>query len=122
MGQLKAMIEMGGGTANLPETPQQATQLTLRHLSEVLTRAMLAIVEGNEHEQDTQSIIEQGKQGIYNMIKEVAPSQADALWEFFISEVYPKLEPMVTSLLNDGNSVGTPNASHTDDLHLSVKL
>lgn len=122
MGQLKAMIEMGGGTANLPETPQQATQLTLRHLSEVFTRAMLAVVEGNEHEQDTQSIIEQGKQGIYNMIKEVAPSQADALWEFFISEVYPKLEPMVTSLLNDGNSVDTPNASHTDDLQLSVKL
>lgn len=122
MGQLKAMLEMSGETANLPETPQQATQLTLRHLSEVLTRAMLAIVEGNEQEQKNQSIIEQGKQGIYAMIQEIAPSQADELWEFFINEVYPKLEPMVLSLLKDGNAVGTPNASQTDDLHLTVKL
>ncbi|MBQ6078993.1 MAG: metallophosphoesterase [Muribaculaceae bacterium] len=122
MGQLKAMIEMGGGKANLPETPQQATQLTLRHLSEVLSRSMLAVVEGNEQEKDTDSIIMQGKQGIRDMIGEVAPDQAESLWEFFESEVYPKLEPLVRSILEDKNAVGTPAESHTDDLRLSITL
>ena len=122
MNQLKAMIGMGGGTVNLPETPQQATQLVLRHLSEVLSRALLAVVEGNEQEQDVDSIIEEGKQGIRAMIAEVAPDQADNLWEFFLNDVYPKLDPLVRSILEDRNAVGTSQESHTGDLRLQVKL
>ena len=122
MGQLKAMLQMGGGTANLPENPQQATQLVLRHLSEVFSRALLAVVEGNEQEMDVESIIEEGKQGIRAMIAEVAPDQVDNLWEFFLNDVYPKLDPLVRSVLEDRNAVGTPQESHTDDLRFQVKL
>ena len=122
MNQLKAMIEMGGGKAKLPENPQQATQLVLRHLSEVLSRALLAVVEGNEQNQDIESIIEEGKQGIRAMIAEVAPDQADNLWEFFINDVYPKLDPLVRSVLEDRNAVDTPLEGHADDLKLKVRL
>ena len=122
MGQLKAMLESGGGKVNLPENPQQATQLALRHLKEVLSRTLLAVVEGNEQDQDFEDIIEQGKQGIRAMIEEVAPDQADNLWEFFQNGVYPQLEPLVRSILEDRNAVGAPLESHTDDLHLTVTL
>ena len=122
MGQLKKMLEMGGGKTKLPETSQQATQLALRHLSEVLSRAMLAVVEGNEQEKDYQDIIAQGKQGIRTMIEEVAPEQADNLWEFFLADVYPKLEPLVRSVLEDHNTVDSPTESVTNDLHLTIKL
>ena len=122
LGQLKAMIEFGGGKANLPETPQQATQLVLRHLSEVLSRTMLAVVEGNEQEQDVESIIDAGKQGIRSMIEEVAPDQVENLWEFFLNEVYPKMDPLVRSILEDRNAVGTPAESHAGDLRLTVHL
>lgn len=122
MGQLKAMLEMDGGKANLPETPQQATQLVMRHLNEVLTRAMLAVVEGNEQRQDIEDIIGQGKQGIRTMIAEVMPQQADNLWEFFLNDVYPKLEPLVRSVLEDRNAVGTASESSTSDLRLTVTL
>jgi 3',5'-cyclic AMP phosphodiesterase CpdA len=122
MNQLKRMIEAGNVKANFPETPQQATQLALRHLSEVLSRVMLAVVEGNEQEKDTQDIIAQGKQGVRTMIEEVIPGQADAMWEFFENDVYPRLEPMVCSILEDRNAVGTPNESHTNDLQLTVTL
>ena len=120
--QLKAMLEAGGGKVNLPETPQQATQLALRHLKEVLSRTLLAVVEGNEQDKDFEDIIEQGKQGIRAMIEEVAPSQAENLWEFFQGSVYPQLEPLVRSVLEDRNAVGSPLESHTDDLHLKLKL
>lgn len=122
LGQLKAMLEMGGGKTNLPQTPQQATQLALRHLSEVLSRAMLAVVEGNEQDGQIDELIEQGKQGIRAMIAEVAPDQADDLWEFFQQDVYPRLDPFVRSLLEDRNAVGAPDESRTGDLRLTVPL
>ena len=122
MNRLKAMLEMGGGTVHLPETPQQATQLALRHLSEVFSRAMLAVVEGNEQEKDVEDIISQGKQGIRSIIEEISPDQADNLWDFFEENVYPRLEPLLRSILEDRNAVDTPNESHTDDLHLTVTL
>lgn len=122
MAQLKAMLVMGGGKANLPETPQQATQLALRHLKEVLARTLLAVVEGNEQEKDVEGIIAQGQQGIRAMIQEVVPDQADNLWDFFQTSVYPKLDPLVRSVLEDRNAVGTPTESHTDDLHLTLTL
>ena len=122
MGQLKKMLEMGGGEVRLPETQQQASQLVLRHLSEVLSRTMLAIVEGNENEKDAESIIEQAKLGIRAMIEEVAPEQADNLWEFFPGEVYPKLEPMMKSILEDHNAMGTPNETRINDLTVTVTL
>ena len=122
LGQLKAMLEMGGGKTNLPETPQQATQLVLRHLSGVLSRALLAVVEGNEQEADTESIIEQGKQGIRTMIEEVAPDQADNLWEFFLNDVYPQLDPLVRSVLEDRNEVGSTTESRIGDLSLTIRL
>ena len=123
MGQLKAMLEMGGGKANLPETPQQAAQLVLRHFNEVLSRAMLAVVEGNEQENDVESIITQAKEGIRAMIQEVAPAQADDLYDFFLTSVYPtKVEPLVRSLLEDRNAVHSLAESHIDDLHLTIRL
>ena len=122
MDQLKAMLEMGGVKANLPENPQQASQLVLRHLREVLSRTMLAVVEAGEQDQDVESIIDEGKQGIRAIIQEVAPEQADNLWEFFLGEVYPKLDPLVRSILEDRNAVGTDAESHTDDLHLTITL
>ena len=122
VGQIKAMLEMNGNKINLPESPQQATQLALRHLSEVLSRTLLAVVEGNEQEKDFETLIEQGKQGIRAMIEEVAPDQAENLWEFFLENVYPRLEPLVISILEDRNGVGTPTESHTDDLNLIIKL
>ena len=123
MGQLKAMLEMGGGKANLPETPQQAAQLVLRHFNEVLSRAMLAVVEGNEQENDVESIITQAKEGIRAMIQEVAPAQADDLYDFFLTSVYPtKVEPLVRSLLEDRNAVHSLAESHIDDLHLTIHL
>ncbi len=122
MTRLKQMLEMGGGTVHLPETPQQATQLALRHLNEVLSRAMLAVVEGNEQEADIEDIIAQGEQGIRSIIEEVAPDMSDNLWEFFQSAVYPRLDPLFRSILEDRNAVGKPTESRTDDLHLTITL
>ena len=122
MGQLKKMLEMGGGKTSLPETSQQASQLALRHLSGVMSRSMLAVAEGNEQQQDIQDIIQQAKQGIRAMIEEAAPEQADALWEFFVNDVYPKLEPLVRSILEDRNGAATSLETRADDLNLVVRL
>ena len=115
VGQIKAMLELNGNKINLPESPQQATQLALRHLSEVLSRTLLAVVEGNEQEKDFETLIEQGKQGIRAMIEEVASDQAENLWEFFLENVYPRLEPLVISILEDRNDIGTKHETVIND-------
>ena len=56
------------------------------------------------------------------MIEEVVPTQSENMWDFFLENVYPRLEPMVRSVLEDRNGVGTPNESRTDDLNLKIKL
>ena len=122
MGQIKKFLEAGGNKTNLPETSQQASQLVFRHLSGVLSRTMLAVVEGNEQDLQTEDLINEGKLGIRAMIEEAAPEQADALWEFFLNDVYPKLEPVVRSILEDRNAVATDKETRADDLHLSCKL
>jgi len=122
IGQLKRLLERGGGQVNLPTTQQHATQLLLKHLKETISSVVLAVVEGNENEHDSAAIIQQVQQGLHAIITEVAPDQADDLWTFFMEEVYPKLDPMVRTTLEDLNAVGTPNQSRTDDLTLSVKL
>ena len=95
----------------------------LRHFNEVLSRAMLAVVEGNEQENDVESIITQAKEGIRAMIQEVAPAQADDLYDFFLTSVYPtKVEPLVRSLLEDRNAIHSLAESHIDDLHLTIRL
>ena len=122
MGQIKKFLEADGSKTSLPETSQQASQLVLRHLNGVLSRTMLAVVEGNEQEMDVDDIIDEGKQGIRAMIEEVVPEQADLLWAFFLNDVYPKLEPVVLSILEDRNAVGTQGETHADDLHLVIRL
>ena len=123
MGQLKRLLEMYGGTASLPENPQQASGMVLRHLSEVLSRTTLAVMEGNEGQHNPQEIIEQGKQGMRAIIDEIAPEgQADMLWDFFIESVYPKLEPIARSILEDRNAVGTRHESVTDDLTTVIRM
>lgn len=122
MGDIKRMLEMNGAKVDLPENPQQATQLVLRHLKEVISRTLLAVVEGNEQQEDVEDIISQGKQGIHAMIEEIVPEQADSLWEFVEQNVYPKVEPLLRSVLEDRNAVGLPDESHTDDLRLKTHL
>ena len=56
------------------------------------------------------------------MIAEVAPEQADNLWEFFLNDVYPKLDPLVRSILEDRNATDTPLESQINDLRLKIKL
>jgi len=120
--QMKYLLEADGGTVNLPQSASQTSDLMLRHLSEVLTRTLLAVVEGNEQEKQPEDIVAQGKQSVKALIQDVAPQQADNLWNFFNQDVYPKLEPLVRSLLEDRNGVNTTHESRTNDLRLIVDL
>lgn len=123
MGQIKRLLEMGGGTAILPETPQQASSMVLHHLSEALSHTMLAVMEGNEGEHGGQEIIEHGQQGLRAIIDEIAPDgEAGTLWDFFTESVYPRLEPIARSILEDRNAVGTAGERVTDDLNTVINL
>lgn len=112
----------GADTTALPTTAQQATALMIRHMQEPLTQSLLIVTRGGEDPQQAPAIIDAVKQGIMGMVQEVMPSQAQFMGPFLIENLWPHVEPMVRSALEDLNQVGTPTESSTPDHVLQLKL
>lgn len=119
---LGAFLAADGEKPKLPSSRQEATHLVLRHLRQPIADALLAMTQGNEDEQNPQAIIDATRQGLRAMIDELAPRQANQLWDFFSAQVEPKLEPLVRSVLLDLNHAGTPHERKTNDLTLTIEL
>lgn len=123
MGKMKQMLVMQGvDTTALPQNAQQATALMMRHMQQPLTHSLLAVTRGGEDPQQAPAIIQAVKQGILGMVQEVMPSQAQYMGPFLIDNLWPRVEPMVRSALEDLNQVGSPNQSATPDHVLQVSL
>ena len=123
MGQMKQMLAMqGADTTALPATAQQATALMMRHMQEPLTQSLLIVTRGGEDPQQAPAIIDAVKQGIMGMVQEIMPSQAQFMEPFLIENLWPRVEPMVRSALEDLNQVGTPQQSLTPDHVLQLRL
>lgn len=123
MGKMKQMLVMQGvDTAALPQNAQQATVLMMRHMQQPLTHSLLAVTRGGEDPQQAPAIIQAVKHGIMGMVQEVMPSQAQYMGPFLIDNLWPRVEPMVRSALEDLNQVGSPNQSATPDHVLQVSL
>lgn len=123
MGQIKQMLAMqGADTTALPTTAQQATALMIRHMQEPLTRSLLIVTRGGEDPQQAPAIIDAVKQGIMGMVQEVMPGQAQFMGPFLIENLWPRVEPMVRSALEDLNQVGTPGESATPDHTLQLRI
>ena len=123
MGQIKQMLAMqGADTTTLPQNPQQATTLMMRHMQAPLTQSLLIVTRGGEDPQQAPAIIQAVKQGIQGMVQEVMPSQAQYMGPFLIENLWPRVEPMMRSALEDLNHVGTPGESATPDHRLLLRL
>ena len=123
MAQIKQMLAaQGADTTALPQTAQQATALMMRHMQQPLTQSLLTVTRGGEDPQQASAIIQAVKQGITGMVAEVMPNQAQYMGPFLIENLWPRVQPMVRSALEDLNHVGTPQESATPDHTLNLRL
>ena len=123
MEQLKQMLEMQGiETTKLPQSAQEVSDLLVRHLCEPLTKSLLEVSRGNESEHQAASVIDEIKHGVKGMMVELLGNEGEMIAEFLIDEVFPRVEPMLKSALEDVNHVGASDESRTDDHVLSIKF
>ena len=123
MDQLKQMLEMQGMQATkLPQNAQELSDLLVRHLREPLTKGLLEMSRGNENERNATVVIDGIKQGVKGMMVELLGDEGEMMAEFLIDEMFPRVEPMLKSALEDINHVGASDESRTDDHVLSIKF
>lgn len=123
MEQLKQMLEMQGMQATkLPQNAQELSDLLVRHLREPLTKGLLEMSRGNENERNATVVIDGIKQGVKGMMVELLGDEGETMAEFLIDEMFPRVEPMLKSALEDVNHVGASDESRTDDHRLRIEL
>lgn len=123
MDQLKQMLEMQGMKATkLPQNAQELSDLLVRHLRDPLTKGLLEMSRGNENERNATVVIDGIKQGVIGMMVELLGDEGEMMAEFLIDEMFPRVEPMLKSALEDINHVGASDESRTDDHVLSIKF
>lgn len=123
MDQLKQMLEMQEMQATkLPQNTQELSDLLVRHLREPLTKGLLEMSRGNENERNATVVIDGIKQGVKGMMMELLGDEGEMMAEFLIDEMFPRVEPMLKSALEDINHVGASDESRTDDHVLSIKF
>jgi hypothetical protein len=123
MDQLKQMLEMQGMQATkLPQNAQELSDLLVRHLREPLTKGLLEMSRGNENARNATVVIDGIKQGVKSMMVELLGDEGETMAEFLIDEMFPRVEPMLKSALEDVNHVGASDESRTDDHRLRIEL
>lgn len=123
MDQLKQMLEMQGMEATkLPQNAQELSDLLVRHLREPLAKSLLDVSRGGENVHNAAVVVAGIKQGVVGMMVELLGAEGEMMAEFLIEEMFPRVEPMLKSALEDLNQVGTENESGTDDHLLEIRL
>ncbi len=121
MEQLKLMLAMQGmEVKSLPQDAQELSELLLRHLREPLTHSLVSVSRGGEDPQQAAAVIDAIRQGVRGMVLELIPENGEMIVDFLISELMPRVEPMLRSALEDINQVGSDKESKTDDHRLKI--
>ncbi len=103
---------MGQGNASLPADEASLRKMLHQHFGDIASGALLAFCNGNENG----DIVAQSQQRVNNLIAHVLPNADDNVRNFLCSALWERVEPMVRSLLEDKNQVGTPAERTVDDL------
>lgn len=123
MEQFKQMLGMQGiDVSKLPQSAQEMNELLLRHMREPLIDGMLTVSRGDENVHNAAVVVDGIKQGVVGMMVELLGDEGIAVGDFLIEELFPRVEPILSSALEDLNQVGTDYESKTDDHLLEISL
>ena len=89
-------------------------------LNEPLEQLLMAFVEGNESHRDYSAIVADVKRRFRSLIEQKLGSSV--LAEFLLEEVYPQVEPLLRSIVEDRNHCGTSREVVVDDHGVTLPL
>lgn len=112
-----------GSMVNLPETPEEMSDMLVRHLGDVAGEVYITFSEGNEHLKLTDRIMPELEAGIDGIVKEVVSSIAQETASDMVKEqLLPLLDDVVGSIIANITAYNTTYASLSNDHYISVGL
>ena len=107
---------MGQGNVSLPADEAALREMLHQHFGDIASGALLAFCNGNENG----DIVAQSQQRVTSLIAHVMPNADDNVRTFLCTALWERVEPVVRSLLEDKNQLGTPAERTVDDLNTTL--
>lgn len=112
------------GQLNMPQTPEELSNLLLLHLKKPGIDTYLTFSESNEHQKKTDEVMDAINVGIDGILHSLV--KEGLLQSTIIGEIKKALQPMADemlgSILYNKTNYGTANESQSNDLYLAFAL
>ena len=106
----------------LPESAEDLQKIAMRYFKEPLQMAFMEFVEADESSRDNTHITEAFKQQFKTALNDMFHGEGGRITDFLVEELFPKLEPMLKSVIEDRNQCGTSHETIVRDLNTALPL
>ena len=122
LGKVAGVLTMMEAPIKLPESAEEVQQIALRYFKEPMQQAVMEFVEADESTRDNTYIAEAFKEQFKVALNDMLHGEGGRVTEFLIEELFPKLEPMLKSVIEDRNNCGTSREAVVRDLNTTLSL
>ena len=122
LGKVAGVLTMMEAPIKLPESAEELQQIALRYFKEPLQQTVMEFVEADESSRDNTHIAEAYKQQFKIALNDMMHGEGGRVTDFLIEELFPKLEPMLKSVIEDRNNCGTSREAVVRDLNTTIPL
>lgn len=124
--QLTSALSFGGdegeqGDLGMPSREALDSAID-QEIAPMAVKAMLLMLDGNEGQHGGTEAMKQVRQLFEQATTMMLPGMMGGMGSMLIEQLYPQVEAVASSLLEDKNAVGTDHEAVVDDLQLTVKL
>ena len=122
LGKVAGVLAMMEAPIKLPESAEEIQQIALRYFKEPMQQTVMEFVEADESTRDNTHIAEAFKEQFKVALNDMLHGEGGRVTEFLIEELFPKLEPMLKSVIEDRNNCGTSREVVVRDLNTTLFL
>ena len=122
MGKISGMLKLFEAPISLPENAAELQAIAMKYFEEPMQMALMEFVEADESTRDNTYIAEAFKRQFKTVFNDMLHGEGGRITEFLVEELFPKLEPLLKSVIEDRNQCGTRHETIVRDLNTTLPL
>lgn len=122
LGKVSGMLALFEAPIKLPQTAQELQAITMKYFDKPLQQVVMEFAEADESSRDNTHILNDFRTCFKGMIGDMLPDEGGYISNFLLEEFYPKLEPLLKSVIEDRNQCGTSHETVVRDLNTTLEL
>ena len=122
LGKVAGVLAMMEAPISLPKSADELQAIAMKYFKEPMQMALMEFVEADESTRDNTHIAEAFKQQFKVALSDMLHGEGGRITDFLIEELFPKLEPMLKSVIEDRNNCGTTREVVVRDLNTTLPL